>query len=94
MTEALQRVHIASYNVTLRGAHEWIYPVHAAKDPTGFTIERGARFILNWIRSEKLKVDPLLTDVYNPHDAKKAYDGLLHNPDEHLGVLFDWSEVD
>lgn len=93
-TEVLQRVHIASYNVTLRGAHEWIYPVHAADDPMDFTMERGARFILNWIRNGKLKVEPLTTDVYNPYDAKKAYDGLLHNPNEHLGVLFDWSKVD
>jgi len=93
-TKVLQRVHIASYNVTLRGAHEWIYPVHAADDPNGFTMERGARFILNWIRNGKLKVEPLITDVYNPYDAKKAYDGLLHSSNEHLGVLFDWSKVD
>ena len=92
-TEILQRVHIASYNVTLRGAHEWIYPVHAADDPNGFTMERGAQFILNWIRNGKLKVEHLITDVYHPCDAKQAYDGLLHRPDEHLGVLFDWSKV-
>lgn len=91
-TKVLQRVHIASYNVTLRGAHEWIYPVHAADDPNGFTMERGARFILNWIRNGKLKVEPLITDVYNPYDAKKAYDGLLHSSNEHLGVLFYWSK--
>jgi len=90
-TEVLQRVHIASCNVTLRGAHEWIYPVHAADNPNGFTMERGAQFILNWLRNGKLKVEPLITDVYNPCDAKQAYDGLLHCPDEHLGVLFDWS---
>jgi len=94
VTEVLQRVHIASYNVTLRGAHEWIYPMHAANDPTGFTMERGARFILKWIRNGKLKVEPLITDVYDPYDAEKAYDGLLKNPDEHLSVLFDWSEID
>jgi threonine dehydrogenase-like Zn-dependent dehydrogenase len=92
-TEVLQRVHIASYNVTLRGAHEWIYPVHAADDPNGFTMERGAQFILNWIRQGKLKIEPLITAVYNPCDAQKAYDGLLQNPDEYLGVLFDWSKV-
>jgi len=92
-TEVLQRVHIANYNVTLRGAHEWIYPVHAADDPNGFTMERGAQFILNWLRNGKLKVEPLITDIYHPCDAKQAYDGLRHRPDEHLGVLFDWSKV-
>ena len=92
-TEVLQRVHIASYNVTLRGAHEWIYPVHTADNPNGFTMERGAQFILNWLRQGKLKIEPLITAIHNPYDAQKAYDGLLQNPDEYLGVLFDWSKI-
>jgi threonine dehydrogenase-like Zn-dependent dehydrogenase len=57
-------------------------------------MERGARFILKWIRNGKLKVEPLITDIHNPYDAREAYDGLLKNPDKHLGVLFDWSEID
>jgi len=46
------------------------------------------------IERKKLIVDPLLTHVVPPDQCQVMYQGLRHQPNPHLGVLFDWTAAD
>jgi threonine dehydrogenase-like Zn-dependent dehydrogenase len=93
VTDLLNRVHLWGNGcVTLKGAHEWRYPVR--RDPAGqskHSIERNVEIVLGLIAEGRLIVDPLLTHVLPPHECSHAYAGLRERPDEFLGVLFDWT---
>lgn len=92
VTELLRRIHVWEYGcVTFKGAHEWSLPIH--EDEEGFikhSIERNTRIILRLIDEGKLKVAPLLTHKLSPDRCVEAYRGLRENPDEYIGVVFDW----
>lgn len=93
LTEFLDRVHLWGNGcVTLKGAHEWRYPIPKSGDYK-HSIQRNCEIILDLIRSERLHVAPMITDVASPEDCQDMYQGLKDRPDDHLGVLFDWSEV-
>lgn len=93
MTELLNQVHLWNNGcVTLKGAHEWRCP----KKPTEGTkhsIERNCEIILRIIAEKKLAIKPLLTHTFSPKDAQEAYQGLLNEKDNFLGVVFDWKNI-
>ena len=95
ITELLQHVHLWQHGcVTLKGAHEWRYPVE--EDPHGFakhSIERNAKVLLRLILQGKLQVFPLLTHRFPPQRCAEAYQGLRERPEEFLGVVFDWTAL-
>lgn len=93
VTELLNRVHLWGNGcVTLKGAHEWRYPVKQDTAGQGkHSIERNVAISLRLIAQERLIVDPLLTHVLPPRACAQAYAGLRDQPDEFLGVLFDWT---
>ena len=91
LTELLSGVHLWPRGcVTLKGAHEWRYPV--MQDPnTKHSLERNSR-VAWWLQQTgKLQMDKLITHVVSPADAPAAYEGLRTRKDEYLGVVFDWS---
>ena len=93
LTPFLNAVHLWGNCVTLKGAHEWRYPV--APDPQGqakHSIGRNVEILLRLIADGRLKVQPLLTHVVSPYAAAaEAYAGLREKKDEYLGVVFDWT---
>ena len=93
LTELLGGVHLWSRGcVTLKGAHEWRYPV--MHDPnTKHSLERNPR-VAWWLQQTgKLQMHKLITHVVRPDDAATAYEGLRSRKDEYLGVVFDWSSA-
>ncbi len=75
--------------ITLRSAHEWVYPVvHTAE--AKHSLERNSRIVHSLMIDGKFNVAELLTHVINPEDAQAAYDGLTDRKDEYLGVVMDW----
>ena len=91
LTELLRSVHLWSLGcVTLKGAHEWRYPV--MHDPnTKHSLERNSR-VAWWLQQTgKLQMHKLITHVVSPDDAPAAYEGLRSRKDEYVGVVFDWS---
>ena len=91
LTELLRGVHLWPRGcVTLKGAHEWRYPV--MHDPnTKHSLERNSR-IAWWLqRTGKLRMQELITHVISPDDAAAAYEGLRSRKDEYVGVVFDWT---
>ena len=93
LTEILRHVHLDGLgNVTFKGAHEWRYPV--PPDPfVKHSIARNAELALELIRSGKLQVAPLHSHTLPPEQAQQAYNGLKHQKDDYIGVVFDWTAV-
>ena len=93
LTELLRGVHLWSNGcVTLKGAHEWRYPV--LHDPnTKHSLERNTR-VAWWLQQTgKLQMHKLITHMVRPDDAAAAYEGLRSRKDEYVGVVFDWSSA-
>jgi 2-desacetyl-2-hydroxyethyl bacteriochlorophyllide A dehydrogenase len=89
ITPFLNRTHLAPFNVALKGAHEWRYPVNRTPF-VKHSLERNSRLILDLLAQKKLAVEPLLTEVVSPDDCSDVYTKLRTHKDEYLGILFDW----
>jgi len=91
VTPFLNRSHLADFHVTVKGAHEWIYPI--AKNPfVKHSIERNTEIIIDFILSGKLIIEPLFTEIVTPADCVTIYKNLRDNKDKYMGVIFDWSK--
>jgi 2-desacetyl-2-hydroxyethyl bacteriochlorophyllide A dehydrogenase len=88
VTPMLSRIHLQG--IRLIGALEWLYPRREVEgDPV--TLHENYRQILGWIMEERIAVEPLRTHLLSPAACQQAYAGLAREPDEYLGVVFDWS---
>ena len=91
LTALLQGVHLWPQGcVTLKGAHEWRYPV--LHDPNvKHSLERNSR-VAWWLQQTgRLRMRELITHVVSPDDAPAVYAGLRTRKDEYVGVVFDWT---
>ncbi|MBC7327345.1 zinc-binding alcohol dehydrogenase [bacterium] len=100
--ELLEKIHLSEYGcITYKGAHEWRYPVKDTRkdffilgwpkfERQKHSVERNAKINLSMIAKGKLIVEPLLTHRLKPEECETAYLGLRDNPEEFLGVVFDW----
>ncbi len=93
LTEVLRHVHLDGLgNVTFKGAHEWRYPV--PRDAfVKHSIRRNAELTLELIRAGELQVAPLHSHTLKPEQAEQAYNGLKHQKDDYIGVVFDWTAM-
>jgi 2-desacetyl-2-hydroxyethyl bacteriochlorophyllide A dehydrogenase len=91
ITDLLNHVHLWPHGcVTLKGAHEWRYPV--LHDPNvKHSLERNSRVVWWLQQSGKLQMHKLITHVVKPDDAPAVYKGLQKRKDEYVGVVYDWS---
>ena len=92
LTELLNAIHIwkPDGDITLKGAHEWKYPVHRSPF-VRHSHQRNAETLVRLVQDGRLQLKPLLTGVFNPQDAAAAYDSLQKNPEQGLGAVFDWT---
>jgi 2-desacetyl-2-hydroxyethyl bacteriochlorophyllide A dehydrogenase len=89
VTPFLNRVHLAGFNITLKGAHEWKFPVN--KIPfVKHSLERNTELVFELIENRKLILEPLLTETASPADCSAVYANLRDKKDKYMGVLFDW----
>ena len=91
VTDMLSYVHLWPRGcVTLKGAHEWRYPV--LHDPfVKHSLERNTRVVWRLQQEGKLAMDKLITHVVRPEDAGIVYKGLRTENDKYIGVVFDWT---
>lgn len=91
VTEIFNACHLYGRGcITFKGAHEWRYPV----EPNEFvkhSLVRNSSIVFELMRQKKLQIEPLISHVLKPEQAKEAYEGLKNNKDQYSGVLFDWS---
>jgi threonine dehydrogenase-like Zn-dependent dehydrogenase len=91
VTGLLNLVHLSPGVVTLKGAHEWRYPVTPSN--SGYpkhSIRRNLEIVLGLIASGKLKVEELTSHRVKPDAAPEMYRGLRESADDFLGVVFEW----
>ena len=93
LTEFLNAFHLwrpHAGDLTLKGAHEWkipLYPEQSSKH----SLERNAKILGDLVVTDRLKLAPLLTAVFDPVDVAQAYGRLTDEKDRHLGTVFDWT---
>ena len=91
VTPFLNRTHLASLNLTQKGAHEWRYPVN--KTPfVKHSLERNSELIIDLLLRGQLILEPLLTETDNPIECAAVYDKLRNKKDQYMGILFDWTK--
>jgi threonine dehydrogenase-like Zn-dependent dehydrogenase len=90
VTPFLQHHHNFPWNHTLKGALEFTYPTFQ-EEFVKHSIERNVRIFLDLVNSGKLKIAPFYSHKMQPSEAQEAYDGLRENPEEFVGVIFDWT---
>lgn len=92
VTEVLNYCHLYGRGcITFKGAHEWRYPI----EPNEFvkhSLVRNSSIVFEMMKQKRLQIEPLISHVLKPEEAKNAYEGLRLNKDQYSGVLFDWSE--
>jgi len=94
ITDLLNKVHLCPQVVTLKGAHEWRFPVHSIENNFyKHSMERNILTIFNLIQTGRLKISPLITQTLAPDMAQSVYDGLKERKDEYMGVVFDWRNI-
>ncbi len=88
LTELLSDIHLRW--ITIRGALEWCVPMYpdTGIDTSQFSKQQT---IFDWIEREQLHVEPLISHRLKPELIKRAYDGLLNEPDVYTGVVLDWN---
>jgi len=91
VADFLANIFNDNYNsVTIKGAHEWRYPLHADKH-VKHSIERNTKICLKLISENKLLVEPLITHILKPDQAPQAYLEVHENRDAYLGIIIDWT---
>lgn len=91
VTDILNYCHL--YNrgcITFKGAHEWRFPTHPAEF-VKHSLVRNSKIVFELMKQKRLHIEPLISHVIKPEQAREAYEGLRLNKDQYNGVLFDWS---
>ncbi|MBD3392457.1 MAG: zinc-binding dehydrogenase [Chitinivibrionales bacterium] len=95
VTPMLNRIHLWPKGcVTYKGAHEWRMPID--NDPNGhihYSFQNNVETIFRLMQNGKLAVEPIITHIASPDQAPEVYKGLRENPDEYMGVVFDWRKL-
>jgi 2-desacetyl-2-hydroxyethyl bacteriochlorophyllide A dehydrogenase len=75
--------------VTIKGSLEWYYPADSHLSHA-YTLRKKLAAIFQWIGDGRLQLKPLITHVLPPEEIKAAYEGLLHQKEEYVGVVLRW----
>jgi 2-desacetyl-2-hydroxyethyl bacteriochlorophyllide A dehydrogenase len=86
-TEAFRQIHTRWLKV--RGALEWSLPAHPVIGVT-HSIESNLRTLIDLVHRGHLKLEPLISHLIQPAGLPAAYQGLLHDKGNYLGVVVDW----
>jgi len=86
-TEAFRQIHIRWLNV--RGALEWRLPPHPVLGVT-HSIESNLHTLIDLVQGGHLELEPLISHLIQPHELSAAYQGLLHDKGNYIGVIVDW----
>jgi threonine dehydrogenase-like Zn-dependent dehydrogenase len=78
--------------VKLIGAHNFIRPVHESY-PHHWTHHDDCRTILKLIKTGRVNVSQIISEIFNPEDASNIYNRLVNDKDFPAGVVFDWNMV-
>ncbi|SDU05569.1 2-desacetyl-2-hydroxyethyl bacteriochlorophyllide A dehydrogenase [Verrucomicrobium sp. GAS474] len=87
LTEVFRTAHIRW--ITIKGALEWYAPTESPLDHL-YTQQKKLAAIYSWIADGRLRIAPLLTHLLPPQEIKAAYEGLLNQKEDYVGVVLKW----
>lgn len=73
----------------LTGVHESYFPL---KSDGGLSHESLVKQVLAHIAAREIITAPLITHEIAPREVKDAYEGLLRDKENYLGVIIDWDK--
>jgi 2-desacetyl-2-hydroxyethyl bacteriochlorophyllide A dehydrogenase len=76
--------------VTVKGALEWNIPTESPL-PHDYSQRKKLDALFNWMADGRLKLKPLITHILPPEEIKTAYEGLLRNKEQYVGVVLRWA---
>lgn len=82
--------NVVSDSVSILGIHGSMCP-DVGNEFNPWTWRAMAELFFDLIATGRMRVAPLVQDVFSPHDAEKAYRWLADERPETTGVVFDWS---
>jgi 2-desacetyl-2-hydroxyethyl bacteriochlorophyllide A dehydrogenase len=88
-TEAFRAIH--NRWLTVKGALEWCLPAHPVPGKK-HSIESNLHMLIELVRQRKLDVDGLISHVITPDAMPTAFQGLLHDKSNYIGVVVDWKQ--
>lgn len=88
--DLLMKVHLASSAVTLKGAHEWIYPLKKGAG-VKHSMERNVEQLLSLAASGKLHARQLVSHVVSPDCVPDIYNELCKRSEHYFGVVVNWT---
>jgi 2-desacetyl-2-hydroxyethyl bacteriochlorophyllide A dehydrogenase len=87
LTELLRPIHWRW--VTLKGALEWRVPAYHQLENEHSQLKKHG-VIVDWLRSGRITLAPLISHRLPPAAIKQAYEGLLREKDSYVGVVLEW----
>jgi 2-desacetyl-2-hydroxyethyl bacteriochlorophyllide A dehydrogenase len=86
LNEAFMDIHLRG--LQLKGALEWNRPVYTTLNEN--SQQQNMERIIGWLQDGRLQIEPLISHVLPPTEAKRAYEGLLNEKDKYTGVVLKW----
>jgi 2-desacetyl-2-hydroxyethyl bacteriochlorophyllide A dehydrogenase len=86
LNEAFMDIHLRG--LQLKGALEWNRPVYTTLNENSQL--QNMQRIIGWLQDGRLQIQPLISHVLPPTEAKRAYEGLLNEKDTYTGVVLKW----
>ncbi|RYX82241.1 hypothetical protein EON83_20475 [bacterium] len=83
---------VMTRGVRIIAAHDGDAPPDAT-DYHFWTRNNMSALFFDYAARGQMNVEPLITHRFSPHEARAAYDLLLHDRAQAMGVIFDWSQV-
>lgn len=83
---------VMTRGVRIIGAHDGDAPP-VASDYHFWTRDNMSALFFDYVARGQMNVEDLISHRYSPHDARQAYDFLLQDRSEAMGVIFDWSQI-
>lgn len=87
LTSTFQAVH--NRWISVLGALEWRLPLYRGNGIPHST-ESNLSLLVDFVRRGTLNVAPLITQIISPRRLGEAYEGLLTDQSNYMGVVVDW----
>jgi 2-desacetyl-2-hydroxyethyl bacteriochlorophyllide A dehydrogenase len=87
LTQVFAAIH--SRWLTVSGALEWNLPHYPVLGRSSSLLAKQQR-LFDWIERGELHLAELISHRFSPAHCRDAYEGLLRQPQQFNGVLFDW----
>jgi threonine dehydrogenase-like Zn-dependent dehydrogenase len=83
---------VITRGLTIIGTHG-THPPARPTDEDFWTRPNMAQLFFSYLKRGQMRTSDLVTHVFSPWEAEKAYGVLAHDRMNAMGVLFDWTDV-